>query len=318
MSELALPPAASALAKVAEQARDYAEAAKAPNTRRAYQSDWRAFTRWCDEHGRASLPASPETLILYLSSLAEARRVSTIQRRLSSISVAHQLAGHPSPTHDAHVRTVMQGIRRTKGVAPAAKEPAVTAVLRAMVEALPEGAIGARDRALLLLGFAGAFRRSELVGLDVADVRETGDGLVVTLRASKTDQAGEGVKKGIPYGSTPHTCPVRAVRAWKELAGLTEGALFRPINRHGQVRPRRLSGHAVATIVKRAAQGAGLVAEHFSGHSLRAGLATAAAQAGVSERVIMQQTGHKSLPVLRRYIRDGSLFRENAAAKVGL
>ncbi|NTU85099.1 MAG: site-specific integrase [Chloroflexales bacterium] len=318
MTELALPPAAAALAQAAQQARDYAEAAKAPNTRRAYQADWRAFTAWCEAHGRASLPATPETLILYISALAESRKVATIQRRLSSISVAHQLAGHPSPTHEAHVRTVMQGIRRTKGAAPAAKEPAVTKVLKAMVEALPEGAIGARDRALLLLGFAGAFRRSELVSLDVADVRETSDGLVVTLRASKTDQAGEGTKKGIPYGSTPHTCPVRAVRAWKELAGLSEGPLFRPINRHGQVRPRRLTGHAVATIVKRAATLAGLEPAHFSGHSLRAGLATAAAQAGVSERVIMRQTGHKSLPVLRRYIRDGSLFRENAAAQVGL
>ncbi|NTU81984.1 MAG: site-specific integrase [Chloroflexales bacterium] len=318
MTELALPPAAAALAQAAAQAHDYAEAAKAPNTRRAYQADWRAFTTWCDEHGRVSLPASPETLILYISVLAESRKVSTIQRRLSSISVAHQLAGHPSPTHDAHVRTVMQGIRRTKGTAPAAKEPAVTKVLKAMIEALPVEAIGVRDRALLLLGFAGAFRRSELVGLDVADVRETSDGLVVTLRASKTDQAGEGMKKGIPYGSTPRTCPVRALRAWKELAGLTAGPLFRPINRHGQIRPQRLTGHAVATIVKRAATLAGLDPAHFSGHSLRAGLATAAAQAGVSERVIMQQTGHKSLPVLRRYIREGSLFRENAAAQVGL
>lgn len=318
MSELALPPAAAALAQAAEQARDYAAAAKAPNTRRAYGSDWRAFTQWCEEHGRSSLPASVETLILYISVLAETRKVSTIQRRLSSISVAHQLAGHASPTHDAHVRTVMQGIRRSKGAAPNAKEPAVTTALKAMVEALPEGVSGARDRALLLLGFAGAFRRSELVGLDIADLRETNDGLVVTLRSSKTDQAGEGAKKGIPYGSTPHTCPVRAVRAWKELAGITAGPLFRPITRHGQVRPRRLTGHAVATIVKRAATLAGLAPAHFSGHSLRAGLATAAAQAGVSERVIMQQTGHKSLPVLRRYIREGSLFRENAAAKVGL
>lgn len=318
MTDLALPPPAAALVKAAEQARDYAESAKAPNTRRAYQADWRTFTSWCEEHGRVSLPASPDTLILYISVLAETRKVSTIQRRLSSISVAHQLAGHASPTHDAHVRTVMQGIRRTKGAAPDAKEPAVTKILRAMVEALPENILGVRDRALLLLGFAGAFRRSELVGLDVADVRETTDGLVVTLRASKTDQTGEGSKKGIPYGSTPHTCPVRAVRAWKEAADLKDGPLFRPINRHGQVRPQRLSGHAVATIVKRAAKNAGLEPEHFSGHSLRAGLATAAAQAGVSERVIMQQTGHKSLPVLRRYIRDGSLFRENAAAQVGL
>jgi integrase len=318
MADLALPPAAAALAHAAAQARDYAEAARAPNTRRAYQSDWRAFGAWCDQHERASLPAAPETIALYISALAEDRKVATIQRRLAAISVVHQLAGHESPTRSPLARAVMQGIRRTRGAAPAAKEPATTPVLRAMVAALPAGLLGARDRALLLLGFAGAFRRSELVGLDVGDVRETSDGLVVTLRVSKTDQAGEGSTKGIPYGSTPHTCPVRAVRLWLEAANVAGGPLFRPINRHGQMRARRLSGHAVATIVKRSAQAAGLDPAHFSGHSLRAGLATAAAQAGVAERVIMRQTGHKSLPVLRRYIRDGSLFRENAAAKVGL
>jgi site-specific recombinase XerD len=318
MSDLTLPQQMTALAEAAQQARAYAEAAQAANTRRAYQSDWRAFTGWCAIHGRASLPASAETIALYISSLAETLKASTIQRRLASISVLHQLAGHASPTHDPKVRAVMQGIKRVKGTASATKAPAITPVLRAMVEALPEGMQGARDRALLLLGFAGAFRRSELVGLDVGDVRETSDGLVVALRASKSDQIGEGVRKGIPFGSTPHTCPVRAVHAWRELAGLAEGPLFRPISRHAQMGARRLSAHAVATVVKRAAARAGLEPADFSGHSLRAGLVTAAAMAGVSERVIMRQTGHRSLPVLRRYIRDGSLFRENAAAQVGL
>jgi integrase len=177
--------------------------------------------------------------------------------------------------------------------------------------------IGIRDRALLLIGLAGSFRRSELVALNVDDVQVIGDGLVVTLRRSKTDQEGEGRKVGIPYGSNPETCPVRALRAWQEASGIEAGALFRSVSRHGKI-GGRLSGFAVAIIVKRYAGAVGLEAAGYSGHSLRAGLATAAAIRGASERSIMAQTGHKSAAMVRRYIRDGSLFRENAAAKVGL
>lgn len=185
-------------------------------------------------------------------------------------------------------------------------------------DTLDDRLIGVRDRALLLLGFAGAFRRSELVALDLADVHAGHDGLTVVIRKSKTDQEGQGRKVGIPYGSHPHTCPVRAMATWREKSGLSEGALFRAINRHGQLQAGRLSDRAVALIVKRAALAAGLDATKYAGHSLRAGLATSAAQAGVSERSIMAQTGHKSVMVARRYIRDGSLFRDNAAAQVGL
>jgi integrase len=195
-----------------------------------------------------------------------------------------------------------------------------------------------RDRALLLLGFAGAFRRSELVGLDVGDVRQTGDGLVVTLRRSKTDQEGQGREVGIPYGSTPATCPVRAVRAWLAVHAFCGGRktretpappfedgpntpvtpLFHRIDKHGRQLPGRLADRTVARVVQRTARAAGLEAASYAGHSLRAGLATSAAAADVPERVIAQQTGHKSMTVLRRYIRSGSLFRENAAARVGL
>jgi integrase len=195
--------------------------------------------------------------------------------------------------------------------------------LRRMADALPDSTLGVRDRALLLLGFAGAFRRSELVALDVGDVRPTADGLVVTLRRSKTDQEGTGREVGIPYGSTPATCPVRAVRAWLAVhaflsQGGTECPLFHRIDRHGRQLPGRLSDRAVARVVQRTARSAGLEAASYAGHSLRAGLATSAAAADVPERVIAQQTGHRSMAVLRRYIRSGSLFRENAAARVGL
>jgi integrase len=187
-----------------------------------------------------------------------------------------------------------------------------------MVDATDGGLIGLRDRALVLLGFAGAFRRSELVGLTADDCAFGRDGLTVTLRRSKTDQAGAGRKIGIPYGSNPETCPVRNVQSWLERAGTPDGLLFRSINRHGQLQPGGLSGGDVARVVKKLAEKAGLDAAKYAGHSLRAGHATSAAIAGASERSIMNQTGHRSVQMVRRYIRDGSLFRENSAGKLGL
>ena len=309
------------LARTAERARDYIKESRAANTRRAYAADWRDFRAWCVLHGRPSLPASPETVALYLSDLAERCKTSTLQRRLAAISQAHQAAGqhaHEVPTKHATVRAVMSGIRRTKGTAQRGKAAAVTAVVRAMVEGAPDRLLGQRDRALLLLGFSGAFRRSELVALDVEDLEFTGDGLVVTQRRGKTDQEGEGRKIGIPFGGNPDTCPVRAVREWLDAAAIMAGPVFRSVNRHGQVQSGRLSDKAVAIVVKRHAPAAGLDPARYAGHSLRAGLATAAAAAGVSERSIMNQTGHRSVPMVRKYIRDGQLFRDNAAASVGL
>jgi integrase len=191
--------------------------------------------------------------------------------------------------------------------------------VRAMVAALDSSRlIGVRDRALLVIGFAGAFRRSELVALDVGDMAETADGLVVTIRRSKTDQEGEGASVGLPYGSDPATCPVRALRSWLDAAGITAGAIFRPVNRWGEMGDRRLTGRAVADVVKRTAAAAGMNAAVYSGHSLRAGLITSAAEADVLERDIMRHSRHKSVPVMRRYIRGAQLFQANAAAAVGL
>jgi integrase len=187
-----------------------------------------------------------------------------------------------------------------------------------MLATLPDGLAGTRDRALLLTGFAGAFRRSELVGLDRADLEFNARGLVITLRRSKTDQEGHGRKVALPYGSTFETCPVRSMQAWLEESGITDGPLFRKINRHGQLHLARLCGSAVALTVKRSVRAAGLDPSKYSGHSLRSGFATAAAIAGASERAIMNQTGHQSSKMVRRYIRDGNLFRDNAAAKLGL
>jgi integrase len=199
------------------------------------------------------------------------------------------------------------------------KAAAEIAVIRAMVEQLDTTLQGIRDRAILLVGFAGAFRRSELAGLTLDDVEFTNDGVMITLRQSKTDQEGEAYIKGIPYGSTPATCPVRALRAWLDAGGITAGPLFRSVWKGGRrLRPTPLNDRAIAEVVKRAAQAAGYDPARFSGHSLRAGLATTAGAAGVDERTIMEQTGHKTTTMVRRYIRRGALFRNNAPAKVGL
>lgn len=301
-------------ADLVDGARAFAAASKATRTRDAYRGAFGAFVAWCDAQGLCALPAAPDTVALFLTSRAqEGRKVATLEQALAAVAQAHKAAGLDSPRGAAVVREVMRGIRRTLGVAPTQKAPAVASDVRAMVAALPDGLLGQRDRALLLLGFAGAFRRSELVGLDVEDVAFGEDGATVTLRRSKTDQEGEGRKVGIPFGSSPALCPVRALRAWLDAAQITEGPIFREVTRHGHVRAR-LTGHAIARVVKRSALAAGLDPARFSGHSLRAGLATAAAKAGKSERAIMAQTGHRSVTMVRRYIRDASLFADNAAA----
>jgi integrase len=213
--------------------------------------------------------------------------------------------GYDSPTKEEPVRLVRRGMRRTLGTAQRQVRPVTVHDLRAMLEGLGIDPAGCRDRALLLLGFAGALRRSELVGLDVADITEGVDGLTVHLRRSKTDQEGAGRTVGIPFGSNPVTCPARAWRAWLEVSGITEGHAFCPVDRHGHMGTTRLSGNAVALVLKRHAARVGLDPSEVAGHSLRACLATSAAAAGVPERVIAQQTGHRGTAMLRRYIPRG-------------
>ena len=304
-----------ALAPVVDRARAFASAARAPRTVEAYRADWRTFTAWCEAHGLPSLPASPDTVGLYLSARAEqGRKVATLARELAAISQAHVLAGHPSPRGTGPVQEVMKGIRRTMGTAQTQKAPLMGTELRQVLDTLPPGLLGTRDRALLLVGFAGAFRRAELVGLTTADVEFGTEGLTVILRRSKTDQEGAGRKVAVPYAATPDACPVRALRAWLDAAGIREGAIFRTVTRHGAVGARALTGRAVALIVKRATAAAGLDASRYAGHSLRAGMATTAARKGKSEAAIMRQTGHRSVAMVRRYIREADMWRDNAAA----
>jgi len=301
-------------------ARALAAAAKSDRTRRAYRADFERFVKWCRKRKLEALAATPRTVALWVADRAsEGAKVASIGRALVAISQAHEAAGYDSPTKTAVVREVMKGTRRKLGVAQAQKAPLVAADLKRVVGSIPEGLLGQRDRALLLLGFAGAFRRSELVSLNVADVVFTDDGAEVTLRHSKTDQEAAGRKIGIPWGTSPQTCPVRSLQAWLEAAGISEGPLFRDVTRAGVGTSRRargasrLSDRAVARMIQRRAKAAGLKGD-FGGHSLRAGLATSAAKAGKTERAIMNQTGHRSAAMVRRYIRDADLFTENAAA----
>lgn len=301
-----------------EQAREFARHSKAESTLRGYRADWRGFVGWCEGHGIGALPAAPEMVAAYIAESTARLKVGSIQRRLNAISAAHKAVGLESPTASTIVASTLQGIRRTLGTGPAQKAPALTDDIRAMVATADGGLIGLRDRALILLGFAGAFRRSELVALDVADLAFGRDGLTVLLRRSKTDQEGAGRKVGIPYGANPETCPVRVLQGWLESGALADGPVFRSLNRHGHLCPGRLAPADVARVVKKLADRAGLDAVKYAGHSLRAGHATAAAISGASERSIMNQTGHRSVQMVRRYIRDGSLFRDNSAGKLGL
>lgn len=332
---LTKPTAAADLQAPSVTARGFAERAKAESTKRAYRADWQDFRSWCAERGLDALPASPQTVTLYIADRAAPSdesvplKVSTLERRLAAISQAHRLSGLPSPasTREEPLHSVWAGIVRTVGRRKEKVAPALTEDLRAMINALPvidevsvpELTLTAkRDRALLLLGFAGALRRSELSALTVDDIRVNPDGLTLVVRRSKADQEGRGHAKGIHHGAQPGTCPVRALRAWLRTAGIEEGPIFRAIDRHGNVGEDALSGRSVARIVKRCAERAGLDPSHYSGHSLRAGFATQAARAGKTERAIMRHTGHKSERTLREYIREGGLFLDNPTEGLGL
>lgn len=300
-------------------AEDYASASRADSTLDTYVKHWNAFVAWCSAHGCNALPATAQTLVVYLAARAEhGTRPATLSVALSAIAYEHERAGHPSPTDHRDVKKTWRGIRRRLGTAPSKKDPLSAGDLQRMMEALLPGLIGLRDRALLLLGFAGGFRRSELVALQCSYLRFASQGLEALVERSKTDQEQRGLVKVIAYGSDPATCPVRAVKDWLELSGIAEGPVFRPINRHEQLGARALTGHAVAVIVKRAACGAGLPTPELSGHSLRAGFVTAAAGGGADYPSIMDQTGHGNLNTVHGYNRRKDKWKKPASSKLGL
>jgi site-specific recombinase XerD len=292
---------------------DLARNEKSQATRRAYRTDFGQFLEWCGRRGVIALPASPETVCAYLAHLVEIGcKASTISRRIAAIGYAHKLAGHNSPARAEIVNATVRGIRRTIGTAVHRKTPVTAERVRAMSAAMPDRLIGLRDRALLLLGFAGAFRRSELVALNVSDVQETADGLRVRICRSKTDQEAQGTTIAIVHGSV--ACPVRALKTWLSAASIDEGPLFRAVTKGGKVSSDRLSSRAVSTVVKRHAKALGLDPGAFGGHSLRAGFLTSAAARGASIFKMMDVSRHRSVNTLRGYVRDAELFRDHAGA----
>jgi site-specific recombinase XerD len=296
-----------------ERAADYAKQAAALNTRRGYRADFEAFRSWCAARGVSPLPATPETVAGFLAAQAEAGRASaTIGRRISAISYAHRLAGHGTLTSSNIVKITLKGIRRTIGAAPAKKAPAVAEIMRSMADVIPPGTGGARDRALLLLGFGGAFRRSELIGLDVADLQFEEAGLRVTIRHTKTDQEAVGQTIAIARGAA--ACPVEAVRDWLQAAGITEGPVFRPVDKAGNVAATRLTGKSVNVLVKDYAKHIGVDPKTLSAHSLRSGFLTSAARRGASVWNMQEVSRHKSIDVLSGYIRDAKLFESHAGS----
>ncbi|MFC1672599.1 site-specific integrase [Pseudomonadota bacterium] len=294
-------------ANCTEVVRDYVRQSVSENTRRAYRSDLAHFTDW-----GGSIPATDVMIAEYLAAYAGKLSIATLSRRLATLSKAHTAKGLISPTTSELVKSTMRGIKRSHAVPQRVAKPLLVEDLFRIMPMLGDSVKDVRDRALLLLGFAGGFRRSELVGLDVDDLEWVRQGLVIHLRRSKTDQEGLGRKIGVPY-ARGRWCPVESLRAWLSLAGVEGGPVFRPVTRHGRIADNRLSADAVNCVVKSHAKGIGLDPSQLSGHSLRAGLATSAAQAGVATWKIRQQTGHATDVMLARYIRDGELFTDNAA-----
>lgn len=345
VTEVLSEPGSNLPAEAAAIVRAYQQASKADSTVRAYRSDVLVFQAWCARFGFRSLPASPETVAAFLAHEAEAgRSASTIGRRLAAIRYGHKLSKVADPTDDEDVRATMKGIRRRVGVAPSQKAAATADILQMLLARTPDTLAGKRDRALLALGFAGAFRRSELVALDVEDLREDPEGLRVTVRRSKVDQEGAGFVKAIPTGR--YIQPVRLVREWLDAAGITSGPVFRPISRSGRVRgaqlghpsggeggkggeiPRpqergekgaqvahpRLTDRSVANILQAYCAAAGLDASTFGAHSLRAGYITTAAERGADLARIMDQSGHRDPRTVLSYIRRANAFKGHSGS----
>lgn len=322
--------AISGLPALADLALDYAKLSKSANTRRAYQCDWADFSFWCTQHGLCPLPAEYSTISLYLADrasnswlaanhkLCPPLKAATLQRRLITIYQAHRLANFLLERSHPAITETWRGIRNTIGTAQAQAKPITLDLLQKMLLSInTDSPAHVRDRALLLLGFAAALRRSELANLKVSDLVLVREGYILTLSRSKVDQFAQGREIGIPYGSNPLTCPVRAIQDWIALSLISTGPLFRSIDRHGNIGVTPLSDRSITLIIKRTI-GTFSSDTLYSGHSLRAGFATSAAQALVPEHAIMRQTGHRKSDTLKKYIRIGTLWDGNAATKIGL
>lgn len=291
-------------------ATSYLKASLADSTKRAYGSDLAHYLAW-----GGAIPASAESVARYLALHGESLSPYTLARRLVTIGKAHTAQRLANPCDSELVRSVLRGIRRVHGTAQRQVDPILREDVLAIIDSLPDTPKGVRDRALLLVGFGAALRRSELVSLNAEDVKFVAEGVILRLRRSKTDQEGEGRDIGIPFARS-RACPIKALRAWLDHAGIATGPIFRAMSKGSRIQPDAMTAQSVALVIKHYAAKVGLDPERFSGHSLRAGLITSAAKLGVSTHKIRQQSGHRSEAMLARYIRDGELFVMNAAGAV--
>lgn len=292
---------------------------KANHTIDAYESDWNDFCDWCRYHHQKSYPAQPETIVNYINDLADYAKASTIRRRISAISENYNASGDhvENPCRAWIVKEALIGLTRLKGTVQKGKTPIYWEEIEEMIHRMDLTSLQAlRDRAVLLLGFMGAFRRSELAGLDVEDIKKYPQGIVVTIRHSKTDQTSAGQQIGIPYLSHSSMDCIHALQEWLTAADITSGPLFRSFLKNGKVSSRRLSDKSINLIVKKYAASIGLNPEMYGAHSLRHGFATYAALQGVEERLVMKQTRHRSVEMVRRYINEADLFTNNPIDKI--
>ena len=281
---------------------------KAANTLRAYQADFKDFSTFCIKNGFSYLPTEAKILSLYLTHLSNTSKYSTLKRRITSISVIHKIKGHYLDTKHPIIMENLHGIRRRKGSNQKAKKPILISDLKQIINAIDQlektELKKIRNKSLILIGFSGGFRRSELVNIDIEDLEFVSEGVKIFIRRSKTDQTGEGMIKGIPYFENQQYCPVLNLKKWMEVSNLKNGKIF------------NISDKSVALIIKKYASLSGLDPNRYGGHSLRSGFATSAAEAGAEERNIMTMTGHKTTQMVRRYIQEANLFKNNALNKI--
>ena len=299
------------------------QSSKANNTVRAYKSDFNDFGLFCAQNGLKSLPSEPKIVSLYLTHLSTKEvKMSTLKRRLVSIGVIHKLKGHYLDTKHPSIIENIMGIKRRKGSVQKGKKPILISSLIKIINAIDDQKTDEikkiRDRSIILIGFSGGFRRNEIVSLDYDDLDFVPEGLKITLKRSKTDQFGEGTLKGLPYFDSSQYCPVLSLKKWIETSNINSGPLFRRFSKGSKLTDNRLTDQTVALLIKKYLNLAGIDSKNYSGHSLRSGFATSAAESGAEERSIMAMTGHKSTEMVRRYIKEANLFKNNALNKIKL
>jgi len=293
---------------------------KANNTLRAYKSDFRDFGAFCAKHGLDSLPTEPKIVSLYLTNLSKNSKMSTLKRRLVSISMVHRLKGHYLDTKHPIIIENLMGIKRVKGSIQKGKKPILINHLKSIINVIDQQEINeikkSRDKTIVLVGFGGGFRRTELISINHEDLEFVPEGVKITLKRSKTDQFGEGMVKGLPYFSNELYCPVINLKKWLELSNIKSGPIFRRFVKGSVLTNNRLTDQTVVLIIKNYLNLAGIENKNYSGHSLRSGFATVAAESGADERSIMAMTGHKTTQMVRRYIREANIFKNNALSKI--